>query len=247
MASTAATLLGHDSRERRWERRLRWPVIVAAFLAIPGVFLGVSRLPEPWPTFGVILHWTVWLVFASEVVVMLVVTRDRARWLRRHKLALFVVIVSSPLLPALALLGRPLQGAASLKLLKLARVAKGAKAAKASKLALVRPLLKLGRLWRVVRTLGRGLRLRALALALLLVLVAALVLGSLTVLVEGDRYRTPAHGAWHVVLTVEAQLGSVSLLAWRALAVSGLLFLAGLAWAYTRGRRGPGRQRRTVS
>jgi hypothetical protein len=45
---------------------------------------------------------------------MLVVTEDRARWLRRHKLSLFVVIVSSPLLPALALLGRSLQGAASL-------------------------------------------------------------------------------------------------------------------------------------
>lgn len=236
MAAVAATLRGHDSPERRWERRLRWPVIVAAVLAIPGVFLGVSRLPEPWPTFGAILHWAVWLVFASEVLVMLVVTEDRARWLRRHKLSLFVVIVSSPLLPALALLGRSLQGAASLKLLKLTKVAQGGRAAGASKFALLRPLLKLGRLWRVVRTLVRGLRLRAVALGLLLVVVAALVLGSLTVLVEGDRYRTPAHGAWHVLRTSEGQLANVDPLAWGALAMTGLLFLAGLAWAYTRGR-----------
>lgn len=242
VAATAAALLGHETREQRWERRLRWPVIAAAILAIPGVFLGVSRLPEPWPTLGVVLHRTVWLVFAGEVLVMLAVTQDRARWLRRHKLALFIVVVSSPLLPALALLGRSLQGAASLNLLKLAKLtklAKAAKTAKVSKIALAKPLVRLGRLWRVLRTLGRRLRLGGAALVLLIVLLSLMVLGSLTVLVEGERYRSPAHGAWHVATAVERQVEGAPPLGFGTLALSGLGFVLVVAWSYARTRQVP--------
>lgn len=228
MPSAAVHPTPVESPEQRWERRLHWPVVAAALLAIPGVFLGVSRLPEPWPTVATVLHWTVWLVFASEVLVMLAVTSDRGRWVRSHKLGLFVVLVSSPLLPALALLARSLQGAQTLKLLKvvkLAKLAKGAKTAKAGKLVLARPLLRLGRLWRVVRTLSLRLRLRQLTLSALVGVTVLMVLGSLTLLVEGEEYRSPAHGVWHVLEAVAAELRTASSFAWGSLVAAGALLL----------------------
>lgn len=226
------------SRERRWEQRLKWPVVVGATLAVPAVVLGVSRVPPPWAVVADILHWAIWLVFASEVVVMLVVTCDRRTWLRRNKLALLVVLVSSPLLPALGLAARALGGGSrSLKLLKLAKLtkaAKGAKTGKLTKLAKLAPakwLLRLRRFWRVVRVLRRGLRLREVALGLLVTGLALMVLGSLTVLTEGERYRSPLHGAWHLVSAVAAQVAELPPVAWTALVVAALGVIFALMWS----------------
>lgn len=181
-----------------------------ATLAVPAVVLGVSRVPPPWAVVADILHWAIWLVFASEVVVMLVVTCDRRTWLRRNKLALLVVLVSSPLLPALGLAARALGGGSrSLKLAKAAKAAKTGKLTKLAKLAPAKWLLRLRRFWRVVRVLRRGLRLREVALGLLVTGLALMVLGSLTVLTEGERYRSPLHGAWHLVSAVAAQVAEL--------------------------------------
>ena len=227
-------------RERRWEERLKWPVVVAAALAVPAVVLGVSRVPPPWPIVAEVLHWSIWLVFASEVVIMLAVTTDRRAWLRRNRLALVVVLISSPLLPALGLAARALGGPGSLKLLgllKLTKAAKGAKAGKLTKLgklgklAPAKRLLRLGRFWRVVRVLRRGLRLRGLALGLLVAALALMVLGSLTIVVEGERYRSPLHGAWHLVTAVAARAAEISPVGWTALVLAALGVILAMGWS----------------
>ncbi len=217
-------------------------MVAVALLAVPAVFLGVSRLPEPWPTVGSILHWLVWLGFLSEAAVLLAVSDDRAGWVRRHKLTVFVVIVSSPLVPLAVALVQGLRGAPALQLLKLSKSAKLARAGQTAKSAKLlklarslvggKRLLRLTRLWRVTRVLRRRLGLRGVRLAALLALFALLVLGSSALLVEPERYTTPAHGAWRLLWSGWEQTARVAPLERAALLAAFLVFVAILAWSY---------------
>jgi voltage-gated potassium channel len=60
----------------------------------------------------------IWLAFVAEVVIMLRVVPDRARWLRDHPLDLAIVIFTPPFLPA------SLQAARIFRLLRLLRLLK---------------------------------------------------------------------------------------------------------------------------
>jgi len=62
------------------------------------------------------LNWAIWIAFATELVVMLVVVPDRWRWLRTHPLEVFIVIVTPPFVPS------GLAGARALRLLRLVRL-----------------------------------------------------------------------------------------------------------------------------
>jgi hypothetical protein len=101
-------------------------------------------------------------VFALEVVVMLVVVRDRRAWLAGHRFEVLVVLLSSPVLP-LAL--------AVVPAVRLLFVAKAFKAFKALKLAKGVKLAKLGK---SVRLLHRRLALRGTASVVLAVVALAL-------------------------------------------------------------------------
>lgn len=128
-----------DPRAAVWEARFRTPIIVAAFAVLPLLALSLSHPHGLWHTIEVAGHWTVWLTFFVEVVVMLSVVADRRAWIAGHRLELLVVAVSSPLVP-LALAAAP-----ALRLLVVAKAFKTLKLAKAIKLA------KLGKSVRVVR------------------------------------------------------------------------------------------------
>ena len=71
---------------------------------------------DPWRTVAVVANWAILLVFALELVVMLIVVRDRWRWLRTHPLEVAVVVLTPPFLPA------SLQAARVLRLLRLLRL-----------------------------------------------------------------------------------------------------------------------------
>lgn len=186
------------ARALMWEERLKWPVVAAAVLAVPSVFLGVSPVPEPWPAVGLALHWLVWLVFASEVVIMLVVSDDPVTWARTHRFALFVVLVSSPLLPALVALTQTVRGLVAVKVLKLAKAAKLAKGAKATKatrvsqlpeaIGLVKRLARLGRLRKAVKVLRARLLLRGLRLGFVMASVSLVALASVVLLASDSAY-----------------------------------------------------------
>lgn len=105
-----------DARAEQWERRFEIPVLVAALLVVPVIAVEQSRAGEPWRTAAVVANWAIWIVFLLEVVVMLVVVRDRWRWLRRHPLEVAIVVLTPPFLPL------SLQAARVLRLLRLLRL-----------------------------------------------------------------------------------------------------------------------------
>jgi hypothetical protein len=45
-------------------------------------------------------NWIIWIVFATEAVVMLAVSSDRRAWARNHELELAVLVLTPPLLPS---------------------------------------------------------------------------------------------------------------------------------------------------
>ena len=69
-------------REKRWQDRLALPVLVAAIVSIPAVFL--SFLSEPWAEAGRIINLLSGLVLVGETLILFVVTPDRVAWFKRH-------------------------------------------------------------------------------------------------------------------------------------------------------------------
>ncbi len=112
-----------DDRSRQWERRFELPVIVAALLVIPVIAVEESDVGEPWRALAGAANWLIWLVFAIELVVMLVVTPRRWQWLRRHPLEVAVVLLTPPFLPSSLQAARLLRLFRLLRLLRVARTA----------------------------------------------------------------------------------------------------------------------------
>lgn len=110
-----------DRRVAQVERWFEIPVIVAALLVIPVIVIEESASSAAWQDVGDILNWTIWAVFAAEVIAGLAVSRSRAAWLRGHVLELAVVLLTPPFLPS------SLQAARLVRLLRLLRLARLAK------------------------------------------------------------------------------------------------------------------------
>jgi voltage-gated potassium channel len=91
---------GADERSKRIERLFEWPIVIAAILVIPVIYIEQSEHGEPWTTLATVANWVIWLLFLAEVVVMLAVVPDRRRWARTHPLELAIVVLTPPFLPA---------------------------------------------------------------------------------------------------------------------------------------------------
>jgi len=100
------------------ERRLEWPLLVAALLVIPTIAIEQSDVDQPWDTIAAVLNWGIWTAFLAEAVLMLRVVPDRGRWLRQHPLEVAIVILTPPFLPA------GMQAARAFRLLRLLRLVK---------------------------------------------------------------------------------------------------------------------------
>jgi voltage-gated potassium channel len=105
-----------DERSERIARRSDAPMLLAALLVVPVVALEESSVGEPWQAVAAVLNWVIWLAFAAEVVVMLVVVPHKWRWVREHPLEVFIVAVTPPFIPG------GLQAARALRLLRLVRL-----------------------------------------------------------------------------------------------------------------------------
>lgn len=105
-----------DERSRRVEKRLAGPMLVAAILVIPVIAVEESSVGRPWEGIAGALNWAIWVAFAFELIAMLWVVPDRARWLRTHPLEVVIVVLTPPFLPA------SLQAARALRLLRLLRL-----------------------------------------------------------------------------------------------------------------------------
>lgn len=215
MAGIDAT---RDPRGARWERRLQWPVLGAAWLAIPTVLLYFSSLEGWLAVLAVTLAWGIWLVFLAEAVIMLSVVRDRRAWLRGHVFGIVILLATFPLLTSILeglLAARALsslQGARVLQVLYLAKAAKLIKSAM------------------ILRASGRAPAHPALLSAAALVGATALV-GIGDRIVSGEKHPTPFHGTYDVLTD--------DLPAWALAAALALACAAAVAVAATvRRRRG---------
>jgi voltage-gated potassium channel len=95
-----------SARAERAARRLQTPLIVAALLAIPTIVLQESDLGKGWEILASVLDWSIWAVFAANLVIMLVLIPDRKRWLIRNPMDVLIVVLTPPFLPATFKLAR---------------------------------------------------------------------------------------------------------------------------------------------
>ncbi len=112
-------------RPRYIERVFEIPVVVAALLVVPDVVIEATpSIGKPWTTIAEIVNWTIWSVFAAELVSYLLVVRDRWRWLREHPLDVLIVVLTPPFLPSSLQAIRALRLLRLVRLLRLAQVAR---------------------------------------------------------------------------------------------------------------------------
>jgi hypothetical protein len=177
---------GYDPRGARWEARLRKPVLAAALLALPTVFLYFSKLEGTWAIVAVSLAWSIWIVFVAEAAIMLTVVRDRWAWVRGHLFGLAIIVAT---FPALTHILEGLLAARAVSSLQATRVLQVLYLAKAGKLIKSALILRNG---------GAVQRHPFVSTALILALAVVLV-GIGHRVVSGEKHPTPVHGAWDLV------------------------------------------------
>jgi voltage-gated potassium channel len=96
------------SRGERMAERFRWPLIVAALLAIPVIVVQESDLGGFWESLADALDWIIWGAFAANLVVMLAVVPDRRRWLLDNPIDVLIVVLTPPFLPVTLKIARVL-------------------------------------------------------------------------------------------------------------------------------------------
>jgi voltage-gated potassium channel len=113
-----------NERSLRIAHRFELPMLVAALLVIPVIAVEQSNAGEPWRSIAGALNWAVWVAFAIELIVMLVVVPDKWGWLRSHPLEVVIVLLTPPFLPSSLQALRALRVLRLLRLLRLAQLAR---------------------------------------------------------------------------------------------------------------------------
>lgn len=77
-----------------WERRLAVPVLLAAVVSVPAVFL--TTVDGAVGTAGMLLNYASGVVLVGEAVVLMLVARDTRRWLADNKVIVAVAVATVP-------------------------------------------------------------------------------------------------------------------------------------------------------
>ncbi len=94
------------------------PLMIAAALTLPSVALTETSVDGTLGFIAQALNWGIWLAFAFEFIVMLVLVPDRKKYLRHHPVEIVVVFLTPPVLPP------GLQSLRAIRLLRLLRLLK---------------------------------------------------------------------------------------------------------------------------
>lgn len=94
-----------DSRADRVEERLAIPVIIAAGVTVPAVFLSVVTEGTA-ARIGVLLNWASLMVLTAESALLFLLTGHRLTWVWRHKWTIGILAVA---IPAMIFLAAPAQ------------------------------------------------------------------------------------------------------------------------------------------
>ncbi len=95
---------GANDRANAIEERLDVPVLVAALVSVPAVFLTMTSGPAA--VVGTVLNIASGVVLVGESVVLLLVSRERMAWIREHRSELALAVAT---VPAVVLLVGPVQ------------------------------------------------------------------------------------------------------------------------------------------
>jgi voltage-gated potassium channel len=113
-----------DERSERAAKRFELPILVAALLVIPVIVIEQAHVGHGWKLAAEITNWTIWIAFASELVVLLALTPERWRWVRAHPLEVVIVVLTPPFFPASLQATRVFRLLRIVRLLRLAKIAK---------------------------------------------------------------------------------------------------------------------------
>lgn len=93
-----------ETRRKRWERAVEWPLTATALLFLLAYAWPVLEpdLRQPWPTVFQVITWATWAAFALDYLVRLSLAERRGRFVRTHLFDLAVIVL--PLLRPLRLL-----------------------------------------------------------------------------------------------------------------------------------------------
>jgi len=107
-------------------RRFEIPVLVAALLVVPVIFIEEQATSQTWLNLAAGVNWLIWAAFTAEYLVVMVLTDRRLAYSRKAWLDVFIIVSSFPLLPGLLAstrLFRLLRLGRVLRLLRLFRLA----------------------------------------------------------------------------------------------------------------------------
>lgn len=162
-----------DERSERIAQLFEWPMVIAALLVVPVIWIESTSPGEPLETIGDVLNWLTWGAFLTELVVMLYVSPRPTEWLRRYPLDAAVVVLSPPFIPG---------SFAAVRIFRLFRV------------------LRLGRLLSVPRLLSLEGVQYAFFLALFLVLLGGAAFASVES--DRTEHLSTWDGIWWAITTV---------------------------------------------
>jgi voltage-gated potassium channel len=160
-------------------RRFEVPVLVAALLVVPVIFIEGQATSATWLTVAAIANWLIWAAFTVEYVVVVSLNDRKWAYTKKAWLDVFIIGVSFPLLPGVL---------AATRLLRLVR------------------LVRVLRLLRMAAVITRGgaaaraiFRKRGLGYVVLLTVLMAMGVGGVFAILEGADL---LDGLWWAIVTV---------------------------------------------
>ncbi|WP_286238192.1 potassium channel family protein [Neptuniibacter halophilus] len=85
-----------NERALRWGRRFEGPMVIAAVWILVEWYLQSKNLSNPYASFA--SDWLIWLLFASELALMLSLVDDRLRYLKQNWMSPLIVLGGLPVL-----------------------------------------------------------------------------------------------------------------------------------------------------
>lgn len=156
------------------------PVVLAATLAlIPVLIIEADAEPGAWLTVAEIANWLIWLLFAAELIFVVIVANRRWAAVRAHWLDVLLVVMTPPFFGSFL---------SSLRLARLARL-----------LRLIRAGVVVGRALQAERSLMSRQAFRPIALITVFIVVVA---GGAQATFNADEFDSVWDGVWWAVVTV---------------------------------------------
>ena len=85
------------SSYQKAEHFFQVPVMVSVLMLIPVLIIEYTQ--QNLNSLAIYLNWGIWLVFLLEYTILLYFVEDKIDFIKNHKLELFIIIFSFPIVP----------------------------------------------------------------------------------------------------------------------------------------------------